>query len=237
MPDRYVWLVFASAFLAVWLALYVAYPRFRGVMLWTSWFTLPFGFSEPLFVGRYWNPPSLFNLAQTTHFDLESFIFCFGIGGVASVLFNIVTSRPIEIGGKTEHDFRWQPLYDAALASPAYVFTIVLLITRTPIGAGIAAMIVGAAARMAYRPGLRAKTCMGGVLFLGYYALFLLALRLAAPGYIARVWNPNAIGGVRVFGVPLIEPIFALGVGLFWSGLYEQVAWTFARHVTEPIAR
>jgi hypothetical protein len=192
-------------------------------MLSTSWFTLPFGLTEPLFVAHYWDPPSLFNLAQTTHFDIESFIFCFGIGGVAAVLFNVATGRPIEIGSKTTRDLRLQPVYDALLASPAYVFTIVLLVTRMPIGAGIAAMIVGAAVRMVYRPGLRAKTCLGGVLFLAYYALFLLALRILVPGYIARVWNPDAIGGVRLFGVPLIEPVFALGVGLFWSGLYEQV--------------
>lgn len=39
-----------------------------------------FGLTEPLFVPEYWNPPTLFDLAQRTGFDLESLIFCFGIG-------------------------------------------------------------------------------------------------------------------------------------------------------------
>lgn len=50
-------------------------------MLRVSLLTAPFGLTEPLFVPEYWNPPSLFVLEQRTGFDLEIFIFCFGIGG------------------------------------------------------------------------------------------------------------------------------------------------------------
>lgn len=38
------------------------------------------GFTEPLFVPAYWNPPTLFDLAQRTGFDIESLIFTFAIG-------------------------------------------------------------------------------------------------------------------------------------------------------------
>ncbi|NQY26146.1 MAG: hypothetical protein HRT92_03100 [Piscirickettsiaceae bacterium] len=47
-------------------------------------FTAPFWLTEPLFVPDYWIPPSLFYLAVTTGFNIESLIFCFGIGGVGS---------------------------------------------------------------------------------------------------------------------------------------------------------
>lgn len=50
-------------------------------MLWQACFTTPFGLTEPLFVPNYWSPPSLFDLARSTGFDIESFIFSFGIGG------------------------------------------------------------------------------------------------------------------------------------------------------------
>jgi hypothetical protein len=49
---------------------------------------MPFGLTEPLFVPRYWDPPSLFNLAATTGFDIESLIFCFAIGGIGAVLYD-----------------------------------------------------------------------------------------------------------------------------------------------------
>ena len=87
MSDRYVWLLWASAFLVPWGVLFLRFPEHRRVMLWTSLFTAPFGLTEPLFVPEYWNPPSLLDLAQRTGFDIESLIFCFGIGGVGSVLF------------------------------------------------------------------------------------------------------------------------------------------------------
>ena len=89
ISDQYVWLAWSIALLIPWLAAYVALPRQRKVMLWTSLFTTPFGLTEPLFVPAYWSPPSLFDLARTTGFDIESFIFSFGIGGVGVVLCTI----------------------------------------------------------------------------------------------------------------------------------------------------
>jgi len=57
-----------------------------------------FGLTEPIFVPRYWNPPSIFDLAQKTGFDVESLIFCFAIGGVGAALYDLLTgkrSRPM----------------------------------------------------------------------------------------------------------------------------------------------
>ena len=62
-------------------------------MLWASLYTTPFGFSEPLFVPEYRLPPSLFDLAENTGFDIASLIFCFGIGGIAAVFYNPLAGR------------------------------------------------------------------------------------------------------------------------------------------------
>ena len=85
ISETYVWLIWSSAFLVPWLAAFVGFPQYRRMMLWASLFTAPLGLTEPLFVPEYWNPPSLFDLAQTTGFDIESVIFCFGIGGIGAV--------------------------------------------------------------------------------------------------------------------------------------------------------
>ena len=86
MTYHYVWLIWSSAFLVPWVLLYSLFPRHRAAMWWSSIFMAPFGLTEPLFVPGYWNPPSLFELAQRTGFDIESIIFSFGIGGIAAVL-------------------------------------------------------------------------------------------------------------------------------------------------------
>ena len=91
ISDRYAWLTWAFAFLVPWTALYLTFPWHRRTMLWASLFTAPFGLTEPLFVPKYWNPPSLFSLAQQTGFDIESLIFTFGIGGVAAVFYPVLT--------------------------------------------------------------------------------------------------------------------------------------------------
>ena|SRR5512146_3137302 len=90
------WLVWSSAFLIPWWGLFWGFPIHRRVMAGSSVLTMPFGLTEPLFVPRYWNPPSLFDLAQRTGFDVESLIFCFGIGGVGAVLYNIVTRQHLQ---------------------------------------------------------------------------------------------------------------------------------------------
>lgn len=99
MDDQYVWLAWASAFLIPWLILFVGFPQHRRPMLWASAFTTPFGLTEPIFVPEYRNPPSLFDLAARTGFDVESLIFCFGIGGVGAVLVNVLrgsTTTPMD---------------------------------------------------------------------------------------------------------------------------------------------
>lgn len=79
---RYTWLMWAAAFMLPWVLVFVVQPALRRPMVWASVLTAPFGLTEPLFVPAYWNPPSLFDLAQRTGFDIESLIFCFAIGGL-----------------------------------------------------------------------------------------------------------------------------------------------------------
>lgn len=50
--------------LGAWAVAFIACPAHRRTMLWASLLTTPFGLTEPLFVSEYWNPPSLFELAQ-----------------------------------------------------------------------------------------------------------------------------------------------------------------------------
>jgi len=223
--DNYVWLIWSSAFLAPWLVLFLRFPEHRQEMWWASVFTTPFGLTEPLFVPEYWNPPSLFNLAQNTGFDIESLIFCFGIGGVGAVLYNLLTGRTMWPVDEAE---RRRPLHRRhylALSSPFVVFALAYFLPWNPIYPGIAAMFGGALATVLCRPDLKSTTWIGGVLFLAYYILFLQGLEVLAPGYIERVWRLDLLLGVHIFGMPVEELLFATGFGMYWSGVYEHFTW------------
>jgi len=225
MKFHYVWLVWSSAFLAPWIALYAAYPHRRSTMWRTSAFLALFGLTEPLFVPAYWNPPSLFELARRTGFDLESFIFAFAIGGVGAVLYNALTGRNVAPLGERERRHPRHRLHRIALLSTFVAFPILYVLPWNVIYASIAAMLIGTIAGLLCRPDLLRKTWIGGLLFLGFYTVFLLGLEWSAPGYIEEVWNLPALSGFVPFGLPLEELLFGLTFGLYWAGVYEHFAW------------
>ncbi len=225
MGDQYVWLLWSSTFLVPWALVYWRFPAQRRAMVWASLFTMPFGLTEPIFVPEYWLPPSLFDLAARTGFDIESLIFCFGIGGIGSVFYNLLARRvPVAVAscarGHSRHRF-----HRLALASPFITFVVLYFLPWNPIYPSIVAMFVGTVATIACRPDLARKSWIGGVLFLVYYALFLAGLEWSAPGYIDRVWNMEALSGITIGFMPLEELLFAVGFGMYWAGVYEHFTW------------
>ena len=92
---QYAWLTWSLFFLLIWIILYLSNAAFRKEMLSVSLGTMLLGFTEPLFVPQYWNPPTLFDLARLTGFDIESLIFTFAIGGTVSVLYRVIYKKNI----------------------------------------------------------------------------------------------------------------------------------------------
>jgi len=226
MIDHYVWLIWSSAFLIPWLGLYLGMPAKRRIILGASLLTLPFGLTEPLFVPAYWSPPSLFDLAQRTGFDLESLIFSFAIGGVGLVLYDVLTRRvTVRLLAVERHHARHR-LHRLALAAPVLAFPPLLLLHWNPIYPAIVAMGTGALAAIACRPDLKARTWVGGVLFLTFYTVLLLGLEATVPGYIGRVWNLPALSGLSIAGLPVEELLFAGAFGGYWSAVYEHLTWS-----------
>lgn len=185
----------------------------------------PFGLTEPMFVPEYWNPPSLFELAQTTGFDIESIIFSFAIGGIAAVLHNIILHKRVEVFRPAQRHHWRHRWHGSALAVPFVLFPVLYFLPWNPIYAGIAAMVIGAIATAFCRPDLTANALVGGVLFLALYSIFLVGLKWSAPGYIEQVWNLEALSGIVIHGMPVEELMFGFSFGLVWTGIYEHFTW------------
>ena len=225
MTYHYVWLLWSSAFLVPWAALYLLQPAFRREMLQVSLATSLLGITEPIYVPEYWNPPSLFELARNTGFDLESFVFSFAIGGVGAFMYNALARRSLHPVPHEERHSSRHRYHRVALLVPYVAFVPLYFLPWNPIYPSILCLALGAAANVACRPDLARNTLIGGLLFLGYYALFMLALAWFAPGYIEQVWNLAALSGVAIGGIPLEELAFGFTVGLYWSGVYEHFTW------------
>lgn len=225
MKHHYVWLLWSIAFLLPWCVLFLANPRQRRAMLRTSLVTSLFGLTEPIFVPTYWNPPSLFELARRTGFDIESFIFAFAVGGIGMILYNAFTRRELVSLAPEEHHQPRHRFHRAALVAPFVLLAPAYFLPWNPIYPSLLALALGALGSVICRPDLRGKTIVGGVLFLGLYGAFMLGLRWLAPGYIAAVWNLPVLSGVLVFGIPLEELLFGFTFGMYWSGVYEHITW------------
>lgn len=229
MDYQYVWLLWSLALLATFLLILAFARPHRALMVRVGLGTAPFGLTEPLFVPSYWNPPSLFDLAQRTGFDLESLLFAFSIGGIGAVLYNVATrreTRPTPLSGFHRYHY-------LALATPAAVFLALVPLGWNPIYPALIAMTAGAAATVMCRPRLRAKTLLGGLLFFGLYTLFMASLRIAVPGYIEEVWNLPALSGLLITGIPLEELLFGAAFGLYWAGVYEHLTWSLPLRAPE----
>jgi hypothetical protein len=226
---QYVWLIWSSAFMLQWLALYVLTPSVRRIMLRASLPTAAFGLTEPIFIPAYWNPPSVFDLAHRTGFDIESLIFCFAIGGIGAAAYRVVSALPeMNMSNCERHSgrHRWHLL---ALITPFPIFLLFLLLPWNPIYPSLLALYSGAFAAALCRPDLVRNSLLGGGIFFGLYLVFLLGLHWTWPGYIEAVWNLADLLPWRPFGLPLEELLFGFGFGLYWSCVYEHIGWRHGR--------
>lgn len=225
MKQHYVWFWWAITFLVPWSALFVSNPAGRRLMWRTSALTALFGLTEPIFVPAYWNPPSLFELAQRSGFDIESLIFAFAIGGIGTAAYTTLARRSHVPATAHERSRERHRFHRVMLLAPFVLFVPLWMLNWNPIYPSIVCLLVGALGSLACRPDLLRPTAVGGGVFMALYALFMLGLRWTAPGYLEAVWNLPALSGVLVYGIPGEELLFGLAFGMYWSTVYEHVTW------------
>src|SRR3990167_7328932 len=103
---QYIWLVWSLSLIVIWAVVYFSLKNkeSKKEMLIVSLWTSLLGLTEPLFVPEYWSPPSLFDLALKTGFDIESLLFAFGIVGLAVVIYErIFRVKHTEISAEERH--------------------------------------------------------------------------------------------------------------------------------------
>ncbi len=225
---QYAWLTWSLLLLIIWVMVYISLKDkiSKKEMLTVSLWTSLLGITEPFFVPEYWSPPSLFNLAINTGFDIESFLFAFGVGGIAVVLYErIFKVHHKRISSKERHSPRHKYHIFALLSAPVIFFVLFIFTNINPIYSTFIAFIGGGLLTWYCRPDLKIKMLASGVVFSVFYFVYFLTLNTAFPGYVTQVWNLSAISGVLIIGVPLEEIMFAFGFGFLWSSLYEHILW------------
>ena len=225
---QYIWLFWSLILIGVWLVIYLLLDTKdkKREMFVVSLRTSLFGLTEPLFVPEYWSPPSLFDLAHQTGFDIENIVFSFGIGGIVVVLYEwIFRTKHRAMSHVEQHASRHHYHLWAILSSPVIFIALYLMTLLNPIYISAIALIFGGFATWYCRPDLKKKMIVSGFLFLGLYFFYFLTLIALFPGFVEHVWNLRAISGILIFGIPLEEYLFAFSFGFIWSSIYEHIKW------------
>lgn len=206
------------------------------------------GFTEPLFVPEYWDPPSILAYYR---WDLESFIFCFAIGGISAVapewqplrrFFQAIDRAVWRVVRWSLAPFRkltgtTEPPHDEVILTQEELRRENALLAAVFMGsfgfmahAGLNVIYDAALACLAMgvyiswrRPRLRWQVWSGGLLFVVVYTVVLIVVGRWYPSFYSDHWNLGALSGIWLFDAPIEEYLFALTLGAFWAPFYE--AW------------
>jgi Lycopene cyclase len=229
---HYAWFMWSAFLTAIWAAVYLSIrnPQSRREMLIVSFWTSLLGLTEFLFVPAYWTPPSLFDLARKIHFDVESLLFSFAIGGLAVVIYEwFFPVRHLAMSNAERHLPRHRFHILALLSAPVIFLLLTATTTLNPIYSTILALAGGGVCACYCRPDLIQKMLASAILFLGLYFFYFLSLVAVYPDYVREVWNLRAISGILILGIPLEELLFAFALGFMWSSVYEHLKWQRVR--------
>jgi len=153
VPKMYEYLIGNLFFVAFWFILYFIRKDLRKEMIFASLLCMPLGLSEVFFIPHYWNPHRLFNLNPA----IESLLFCFTVGGIAAVLYEVVLKKHLKKARekriKTKrHFYALAGVLIFSLISFSFIFKMDLIYTA------IIAMALGAVAIMLSRKDLIKET-------------------------------------------------------------------------------
>jgi hypothetical protein len=220
MPNyHYSYLVGVLIFGAAWLACYILGKKYRAEIRWGTLISAPMALTSILFVPQYWTPPSLFDLDQKIRVGIEDFLWAAAVGGIASVVAEILLEEKLSGIRKRTRKRHFAP----------FLVVVVVFIALQVWHPGktiyntIIAFAVGALVIAYLRSDLIPTMLVGSLSFtVLYFALFLIFLFLY-PGFVQRYYKIPNLLGIYVAGVPIEELLFAGTGGAIWSVAYEYV--------------
>ncbi len=193
--------------------------KYRAEIRWGTLISAPMALTSLLFVPEYWTPPSLFDLDQKIRVGIEDVLWAAAVGGIASVVAEILLKEKLSIIRKAARRRHFAPFVVLIVVFLALEFwhpgkTIYNTIIAFAMGAVVIAFL---------RSDLISTMLVGALSFTAlYFALFLIFLFLY-PGFFQRYYNIPNLLGIYIAGVPIEELLFAGTGGAIWSVAYEYV--------------
>lgn len=217
MNYHFAYLVGALLFDAAWLACYLIGKRYRPQIIWGTVTTTPLALTSFLFVPQYWTPPSLFDLDAHIRVGIEDFLWAGAVGGIASVVGEIVLKERLAAHRKERRKKHYAPFI--------VMLAVFLILWRLYPNKNIYSTAIAFAACAVVVAFLRSDLIptmfVGAAVFTVLYLLLFVYFLALYPDFIERYYNLSNISGIRLLGVPIEELMFAATGGAVWSVAYE----------------
>ena len=219
MSYQYSYLIGALIVLVLWTILFLYRKDTRKEMLTIS---IIFGFIgivvDPIYAIDWWKVKTITGVIP----GVESIIFGFGMGGVASVIYEHFFNKKVKI--KKVKKIKEQKR-NINLFFIIFLFLILFfggfIIGINSFKSMIIATITATIVIYIKRPDLIKNSILSGLLLLIASILGYFILDLITPGFFSEFYSFEDIGGKRFLGIPLEEYVFYFLAGAFIGPLYE----------------
>lgn len=218
----YIYLLASLIFACIWLAFFFLRRDLRSKMLWMSFIGFIFGFSESMFIPKYWVPRfqviALGFLGKEVF--LESFLFNFFFCGLVAVFGQVLLGQKL---------FRMKvPIWTVFLGPLAFSTYLINLILFNPSKFQIMhyvvfSLLIGALTQLWFmKNDLRKRIFFGALAFSLFYAFVFSAFWFLLVN-VRTSYNLAGLNWFRIFGMPFEEFAWAFVFALAWQPVYEIV--------------
>ncbi|PCI30398.1 hypothetical protein COB55_00315 [Candidatus Wolfebacteria bacterium] len=221
IPYTYSYLILDILLLVVWVSLYLKRKDIRSEMLFIS---ILFGISGPIFepftLHDWWRPFTV----TGTPVGFEDFLFGFAIGGIASVIYEIVAGKKLrkDTPKKMFSELRRFRVW----ILPILITTILLIgIFILDINSWISSTVSIAAPLLvilSLRRDLITNALASGLLLIAIVSVVSTLVEVITPGWIQTLWIQDSSIPVTPFlNVPISDIVWYFFIGAYIGPLYE----------------
>jgi hypothetical protein len=214
---RYAYLLGDLFFTLVWIFLFFHRHDLRKEIITTSLIAAPMGLIFGFFYLRdYWHP-ELFNGWPV---GVEDILFCFSIGGIASVIYEEIFGKKFVKRYFTLHP-KWILYVILFGISLMYIGNLVLDINSMYIS--VFGLLLVGSLMLVFRRDLLKDAIFSGLLIAGLMFIFYLLFNVIFSGIIQKWWLLKNISGILIIGVPLEELLWGFSCGFVAGPAYEFI--------------
>jgi len=189
-------------------------------------------FVDPIYSMDWWKPLTLTNTLP----GVESFLFGFSVGGIASVVYSDFFNKKLIIRKKNNNKKNLNFLVIAVLLAGLF-FGSYFILKLNSFYSSFPAFLIPLIVIFIRRKDLILDSLFSGISLMIISFLFYVIPEMITPGWIESTWNFNMISGITIFKVPIEDLIWFFIAGLLIGPLYEY--WQEGRliNVKEQIHR